>query len=314
MSIEYTTNGPHQPLFAQQDIDHPFSSLPADSIQQGHAHNQGHLPLNGHAPDALDIPDHPPYDIFSSSSSGSLASSRYRANASSSSSLGHNYALGVDPLYPSSTFGNDLPPFHSSNSSFPHDLMSGGLPSSYSSGKPSPLTPSDVGPLSHPSGFPFSNGQSKDYSPHQPYDIDRRLSGVSPSSYSPDFDGEFGGIGVNSNMGLGGFHPSNGLQFQDRLGRLPGDHRFQGSVVPPQSIPSHLGQNHNGDLIRGVAPGATHYRGGDALFPQDDVPQFMTPSPQVDYPLRMSVDETMSRLRLQGAGDLQTFIRYVRHG
>ena len=64
--------------------------------------------------------------------------------------------------------------------------------------------------------------------------------------------------------------------------------------------------------LRGVAPGATHYRGGDALFPQDDVPQFMTPSPQVDYPLRMSVDETMSRLRLQGAGDLQTFIRYVR--
>lgn len=318
MSIDYTTNGSHQSLFGQPDIDQTFSSLQGGEINSGHAHNNSHLPINGHSldrADSLDIPDHPSYDIFSSSSSGSLASQRYRTNASSSSSLGHNYALGVDSLYPASSFSDNLPPFHSSNSN-PYDIM-GGLPSSYSSGKPSPLTPNDVGPLSHPSGFPFSNGQSKEYSPHQSYHesmLDRRLSNVG-GSYSSDFNDEFGGMGVNPNMGLNNYHPSNGLhQFQDRIGRLPSDSRFSGSGVTPLTVPSHLAQNHNSDLIRGVAPQATHaYRGDNGLSSFDDMPQFISPNPQVDYPLRMSVDENMARLRLQGAGDLQTFIRYVRH-
>ena len=60
--------------------------------------------------------DHNSYDIFSSAASGSLASQRYRTNASSSSSLGPNYALGVDPMYPQSSFNDPLtsfpPPLH----------------------------------------------------------------------------------------------------------------------------------------------------------------------------------------------------------
>lgn len=309
MSIEYTTNGPHQPLFGQPDMDQTFNSLQNGDIGPAHPHGGSHLPLNGHSldrADSLDIPDHPSYDIFSSSSSGSLASQRYRTNASSSSSLGHNYALGVDSLYSQNSFSDNLPPFHGSNSN-PYDIM-GGMPSSYSSGKPSPLTPSDVGPLSHPSGFPFSNGQTKDYSPHQSsYEpiLDRRLSSV---SYSSDFNDEFSNMGVNPSIGgLNGYPPAH--QFPDRIGRLQSDSRFTGAGVPPLSVPSHLAQGH------GVAPQATHaYRGSDGSIGSfDDMPQFISPNPQVDYPLRMSVDENMARLRLQGAGDLQSFIRYVRH-
>ena len=78
--------------------------------------------------ESLDVAEHPSYDIFASPSSGSLASQRYRTNASSSSSLGQSYALGVDTMYSSSSFPDSLPPFHSS-SSHPYDLISS-LPSS----------------------------------------------------------------------------------------------------------------------------------------------------------------------------------------
>ncbi|KAI0342157.1 LAG1-DNAbind-domain-containing protein [Trametopsis cervina] len=258
----------------------------------------------------LDVGDHGSYDLFGSSSNGSLASQRYRTNASSSSSLGPSYSLGVDTMYPPSQFPDTLPSFHSG--SHPYDLI-GSLPSSYSSGKPSPLTPSDVSGLPHPSGFPFSNGQSKDFSSPNYHDpiLDRRMPGVN-GSFSPDFNDDYGNMGVSSGLGLNGFHPPNHLQqFQDRLGRVPHESRFPGSTVPPLSTPSHLSQNHGSDMIRGVAPQATHsFRPENGLPPFDDMPQFMGSNSQVDYPLRMpSVDENMARLRLQGAGDLQTFIR-----
>ncbi|KAI0789112.1 hypothetical protein C8Q75DRAFT_766483 [Abortiporus biennis] len=313
MSIDFSTGSAQQGLY-QSDIDHSFPSLQQSDLSTSHQHPNGHLPLSGHGldrPDALDMSDHSSYDIFSSSASGSLASQRYRTNASSSSSLGPNYGMGVDTMYSQNAFQDTLPPFHPPNSNG-YDMM-GSLPSSYGSGKPSPLTPNDpVGSLSHPSSFPFSNGPSKDFSSHHSFGdplLDRRLS----NGYSPDFNDDYGSIGVNSGLGLGAFNsPSSVQSFQDR--------RFPGAGVPPLSVPTHMHQNHSPDLMRGVAPQATHsFRPDNGVPGFDDIPQYLPPNQSVDFALRMSssVDENLARLRLQGAGDLQTFIRpyldqYVR--
>ena len=319
MSIDFSSNNSSQAIYGQSDIDHSFSALQQGSsdINSAHPHSNGHLPINGHGldrPDSIDMADHNSYDIFSSSASGSLASQRYRTNASSSSSLGPNYALGVDSMYPTSSFTDTLPPFHPPNNN-PYDLMNG-LSSSYSSGKPSPLTPNDpVGTLQHNSGFPFSAGTpSKEFSPHHNFPdsiLDRRLSTVS-NGYSSEFNEDYSGLNVNTGLGLGAFPPSQSAvqQFQDRLGRMPNDSRYSAAGVPPLSVPTHLHQGHSSDLIRGVAPQATHsYRPENGMSSYDDIPQFL-PNPQVDFPLRIhSVDENLARLRLQGAGDLQTFIR-----
>ena len=298
MSIDFTTNGAHQSMFGQPDIDQPFNSLQGGDLNNAYSgsHLSGH-PLDRNDP--LDMGEHSSYDIFSSTSSGSLPSQRYRQNGSSSTSL------GVDPMYHPPSFGDSLPPFQSSNSN-PYDLI-GSLSSSYSSGKPSPITPNDVSGLPHASGFPFSNGQSKDFPSHPSYHepmLDRRLSNVNGSSYSNEFNDDFNSLSVNSGLGINGF-PSN-LPFPDRLGR---DSRFPNSTIPPLSAPSHLTQNHSPELIRGVAPQAT-FRPETTLPSFDDM-GFMAPNPAVDYRLPASVDENMARLRLQGAGDLQTFIRYV---
>lgn len=310
MSVDYSTNGSHQSLYGQNDIDHTFTSLQAGDLSSGHGHSSSQLPHSLDRSDPLDVGDHGSFDVFGSSSNHSLASQRYRTNGSSSSSLGPSYPLGVDTMYPPPPFSNDLPPFHSSSHSY--DLI-GSLPSSYSSGKPSPLTPNDVSGLPHHSSFPF-NGQSKDFSSsYHDSILDRRMPGVN-GSFPSDFNDDFGPMGVNSGLGLNGFHPPSALhQFQDRLGRVQHESRFPGSTVPPLSSPTHLTQNHNSDMIRGVAPQATHsFRPENGLPPFDDIPQFMAPNPQVDYPLRMpSVDENMARLRLHGGGDLQTFIRSV---
>lgn len=302
MSIDFTPTGPHQSMFAQPDIDQPFSSLQGGDL----AHSGSHMSVGGHPldrNDPLDIDTHGSYDIFSSSS-GSLASQRYRTNASSSSSLGPNYSLGVDPIYQQSSFSDNISSFHSSNSN-PYDLI-GSLSSSYSSGKPSPITPSDVSALPHSSGFPFSNGQSKDFPPHHSYHepmLDRRISNA--SGYSNDFNDEFGSMGVNHGLGLNGFPPSGLPPFPDRLGRVQNESRYPNSTVPPLTATSHLTQSHSPELIRGVAPQATH-------LPSFDDMNFMGASPTVyDPPLRLpaSVNDDMARLRLQGSGDLQTFIR-----
>lgn len=320
MSLDFGSSS-SQGIYGQHDMDPSYSSLHNSDLPPSHGHNGSHLNMNGHGldrSDSLDI-EHGSYDIFSNSGSGSLASQRYRANASSSSSLGPNYALGVDPMYSQNSFNDQLPPFHPPNN-HSYDLM-GSLPSSYSSsGKPSPLTPNDsVPPLPHPSGYPFSsNGHQKDYSHHSFPDsiLDRRLSTVS-SSYSSEFGDDYGSpMSVNSNMGMSAFAPPSAVQqFQDRIGRMQNDSRYPGGGVPPLSVPQHMHQNHNG-----VAPQATHssFRpeigGGSNGVPSfDDMPNFLAPNPQVDFPLRMSstVGEDMARLRLAGAGDLQTFIRYV---
>ncbi|THH20915.1 hypothetical protein EUX98_g8497 [Antrodiella citrinella] len=321
MSLDFGSSS-SQGMYNQHDMDSAYSSMHPSDLPPSHNPSSSHL-MNGHnidRSDALDM-EHGSYDIFSNSGSGSLASQRYRANASSSSSLGPNYALGVDTMYSQNSFNDQLPPFHPPNS-HGYDLM-GSLPSSYSSGKPSPLTPNDsVTSLPHPAGYSFSsNGHQKDFPHHSFPDsiLDRRLSTVS-STYSSDFGDEYGSpMSVNPSMGMSAFAPPSAVQqFQDRLGRMQNDNRYPGGGVPPLSVPQHLHQNHNGDLMRGVAPQATHSfrpeNGGGGSVPSfDDMPNFLAPNPQVDFPLRMSttVGEDMARLRLAGAGDLQTFIRFL---
>ncbi|KAI0768374.1 hypothetical protein BC629DRAFT_1442421 [Irpex lacteus] len=266
MSVDYSTNGSHQSLYGQNDMDHTFTSLQAGDLSSGHGHSSSQLPHSLDRSDPLDVGDHGSFDVFGSSSNHSLASQRYRTNGSSSSSLGPSYPLGVDTMYPPPPFSNDLPPFHSSSHSY--DLI-GSLPSSYSSGKPSPLTPNDVSGLPHHSSFPF-NGQSKDFSSsYHDSILDRRMPGVN-GSFPSDFNDDFGPMGVNSGLGLNGFHPPSALhQFQDRLGRVQHESRFPGSTATHSFRPEN-----------GLPPSTTYH-----------------------------IDENMARLRLHGGGDLQTFIR-----
>ena len=113
MSLDFGSSS-SQGIYGQHDLDPGYSSIHSSDLPPAHNHSSAHLGLNGHnidRPDSLDM-EHGSYDIFSNSGSGSLASQRYRANASSSSSLGPNYALGVDPMYSQSSFSDQLPPFH----------------------------------------------------------------------------------------------------------------------------------------------------------------------------------------------------------
>ncbi|KAJ8457614.1 hypothetical protein ONZ45_g18246 [Pleurotus djamor] len=205
-------------------------------------------------------------------------------------------SLPIDPVSP---FNASAP------GSNPYDVMNG-MSSAYSSGKVSPLTPSDpVGGLHHPS-FP----PGKDFNPsHQYPDLipGRRMSGVSNGSFPSDFHDDYP------------MSVSNGLPFPPpSLSHFP-DRRFH---QDQPSVPSHMPPNHNGDVLRGVAPHATHdFR--DNGF-NDDMPHYMPSNPHPVVPLRMpAVDETLARMRIQGhsvmgaSNDLQTFIRpfldqYVR--
>lgn len=271
-----------QHLYPPSDLDHHH--LPPPHHQFDHH-------------DPIDPPDHPNYDLFPNSTSPtSFQSQRYRTNASSSSSLGPNYSLNPDGLYSHSSFGDSVPSFGNSNSN-PYDLISS-LPSSYSSGKVSPLTPSDpVGGLHHQ--FP-----PKDFSP-QNYPDDRRLPHVSPSGYPPDIMEEYS-IG-NMNGGLP-FPPS---ALQHYPGRFPPESRFNHSG-PPTTVPSHGPPSHGSDILRGIAPQATHGVPG-----YDDMPHYMGSNPHQDMHRMAVVDETLARMKLQGhsimgaSNDLQTFIRQV---
>jgi hypothetical protein len=244
--------------------------------------------------DSMETVDHPNYDLFpSSTSNSSLSSQAYRTNASSSSSLGHNYGINSENLYSHQTFNDSVPSFTGSNGSHPYDIM-GGLPSSYnssSSGKVSPLTPSDS-----VSGFnPPPDFAVKDFQPSYP-DIDRRLPGAGYSQTA--FDDSYNMNGINAGI----TYPSSGLQpYPERLGRFPPEHRYNHSGPVPPNV-SHMPP--------GVPPHATHN------VPFDGMPHYQ-PDPHQDMSLRMpTVDETLARMRLHPimgqSNDLQTFIRYVR--
>lgn len=284
-----------QHLYSQQDLDHPFSDLSTPS----HQHPPSHLPLSGHAldrNDPMDVSDHSSYDIFSSSAqSSSLPTQRYRGNSSAASNMPSSYGLGVDSMYSQSPFSESLQHFHNPSPN-PYDPM-GGLSSSYSSGKPSPLTPNDSGSLQHSSAFPFNNGQSKDYHSGNGFNtdvLDRRMSGLSTGNYMSDYPEDYNNM---NSFGLG-------LPAYDRLGRMQQESRYGSSVIPPLSIPPHLHPNHPPDLMPGVNPVAMQYREGG------DLPPFIPSGPR-DF--GMSGMDGLG-VRINGGGaptDLQTFIRYV---
>ncbi|KXN91022.1 hypothetical protein AN958_03089 [Leucoagaricus sp. SymC.cos] len=284
MSLDFSAKAsqPQHGLYGQPDLDQSFNIPSSEN------------------PDTMETTDHSNYDIFpSSASNGSLSSQAYRTNASSSSSLGHGYGgINSDNIY-SHPFNASVPSFTGSSDNNPYDIMGAGLPSSYnssSSGKVSPLTPSDsVSGFNPPADFPPSLGV-KDFQPNYP-DIERRLPGA---GYTQTFD-EYGINNMNSSIG----YPSNGLQqYQERLGRFPAEHRYNHSgPVPPHMPPS-------------VPPHATH-----GVPPFDGMPHYQA-DPHQDMALRVpTVDETLARMRLHPimgqSNDLQTFIRpyldqYVR--
>ena len=181
MSLDFQ----QQPPLYQQDVD--FIQDPQ--------------PPHHHFEEPMDAQDHPAY-IFSDS--------RYRTNASSSSSLGHSF----DALY-RPPFGDSVPPFNGS-----YDMIN-----NLSSGKVSPLTPSDsVTSLHHPPGFP-----PKDY-PHQEFsDMEsRRLNPPYHSEYQDNY--AIGGI----NNGIP-FSPSAMNHFTDRLASFPPD-RYRHPNGPPSGM------------------------------------------------------------------------------
>lgn len=136
----------------------------------------------------------------------------------------------------------------------------------------------------------------QDYST-QPYpDLlsDRR---VGSNGYPHDVRDDMS-LGVNTNLGY-----SSGPMFPDRIPRYQHDSLFS------QSPSSHMSHSHSSDLLRGVAPQATHY---------DDMPGFLAPNPHSDMGLRVpGVHDGLMPLRMQGqdgmgtATNLQSFVRSV---
>lgn len=301
-----SAQGQHS-LYGQPELDPSFNlhSSENSSSSPSHHHLGGNMQTHTFDhPEALDQPEHPNYDLFpASAAGGAFSSQRYRTNASSSSSLGPSYNMNGEPIYSHAPFNDSVPAFSSSSGGHPYDISSS-LPSSYGSGKVSPLTPSDsVSGLHHPAGFPPS---SKDYSPQNYGDMpDRRLPGA--GGYQSEYPDEYAIGSINNGLP---FPPSALQHFQDRLGRFPPENRFGHQSGPPSSVPSHLPPSH-------VAPHATHSFREGGVSTYEDMPHYMSPNPHQDLSLRMpTVDETLARMKLQGhsimgaSNDLQTFIRY----
>ncbi|KAM6502047.1 jkappa-recombination signal binding protein [Amanita muscaria] len=298
MSLDFSTNtSSSQPtLYSQPDLDQSFSMQNAENQE------------------SMDNSEHSGYDIFpNTASNGSFSSSRYRTNASSSSSLGPSYGVNSDGLYSHPPFNDAVPQFNSSNV-HPYDMINGISPS-YNSGKVSPLTPSEPGGgMNGPPTFPPSVG-NKDFPPGFSDVGDRRLPSVPSNGYHSDFPEDY----PMGNMNNVSFPPSQLHPYSERIGRYS-DGRFP----PVGNVPSHL-QNHSADMMRGVNPHATTHPFRDPSVPgYEDVPPYLQPSPHGDMAIRMpSIDDPMTRMKLQGhptmgtSNDLQTFIRpyldqYVR--
>ncbi|RDB25129.1 Suppressor of hairless [Hypsizygus marmoreus] len=253
--------------------------------------------------------DGPPnYDVFPGPSSAPFSSHRYRTNASSSSSLGPGYPINPDGLYSHPTFGDSVPSFGPNSN--PYDMINS-LPSSYGSGKVSPLTPSDpVGGLHHSAPFP----NNKDFNSQSYSDIpDRRLPNIN-NPYHSDLIEDYGINNMNGNLP---FTSAPVQHFQDR--RFSPDNRFNHSSAPLSSIPPHVSSPHGG-----IPPHAIHGFRENGLPAYDEIPPYLASNQHQEMPLRMpTVDETLARMKLQGhsimgaSNDLQTFIRpyldqYVR--
>ena len=223
--------------------------------------------------------------------------------------------MNGEPMYSNASYSDSVPPF-SGSSGNPYDHLINGMPSSFTSGKVSPLAPS-TGHIPPVSTFHSSVGMNsvhKEY-PRQGYpDLiqDRRLSSVSANGYQSEYPEEY-----TVNNGLP-FSSSTLPHFQERLGRFQPDTRFPHSSGS-MSVPSHSHTAHGSEILRGVAPHATHsYRSDGSVNGYDGIPHYIGPSHHGEMPSPMpTVDETLARMKLQGhsimgpSNDLQTFIRHV---
>ncbi|TFK16753.1 hypothetical protein FA15DRAFT_740506 [Coprinopsis marcescibilis] len=314
-SLDFASAPSQHSLYGQHDLNESsFVGVLPPSLSDLGADTK---PSINHQAEALDTPEHSNYDLFPNNQQGApFSSQRYRTNASSSSSLGHSYAMNSEAIYSHSSFSDSVPSFGSPNGN-PYDMING-IPSSYSSGKVSPLTPSDpVGGIHH--SFPPSvNG--KDYSQPQYSDMtDRRLSMNNGNGYPSEYADDYSMNGINNNS-----NNNNGLafsqsipQFPDRLGRYSSD-RY-GHPQAQHAVPSHLSSTQSNDMMRGIPPHATQSFNRDAGTGYDSM-HYMSPNPHRDMSIRMTatVDETLAQMKLQpppmgASNDLQTFIRYSRH-
>lgn len=272
---------PNHATFLPSHFDHPMDSHPP--------HSANHLPVHHFDSDKMDVTEHPTYDIFSHPPQPPLPHQRFRSNTSPAAP---SYGPNSEPIYSSMFTHDSVPSFHSQNAG-PYDMM-GSISSSLSSGKATPLTPSDsIG------GLPFSAGPPGGIK----QDItdlmsDRRPSAITSNSFPSDLHDDFS-LGVNS-------HPTFGSttlpSFSDRLPRFPPDSFLSQSQL----------QGHPPDQLRGVPPQATHTR-FESGTPYDEIPNYLIPNPQNDLSLRIpSVEDAMMRIRMGQMGastDLHTFIR-----
>ncbi|KAF9263307.1 LAG1-DNAbind-domain-containing protein [Marasmius fiardii PR-910] len=234
------------------------------------------------------------YDLFSQSANPtSFSPSRFRNDPNPS-----QYPINGDTqMYSPTSFPDSVSSF--SSTTVPYDMMNG-LPSSYSSGKVSPLTPNDSIPAIPP---PFNN---KDF-PHTRF-----------GDFTPDRPSSFPGSDIQEDFVMGNvangltFSPNALQQYQERIGRFQPGHSVNSSVG--------MSSSQNPDLLRAMPPNPGHgYRQEGAGF--DGMASYL-PSPHTDLSLRMA-DEELARVGLRNtsimgtSNDLQTFIRpyldqYVR--
>ncbi|CAK5281614.1 unnamed protein product, partial [Mycena citricolor] len=227
---------------------------------------------------------------FDGSAEGHTFGSGYRTNGSSSSSLGPRFGgLGSDSIYPPPSFADS--PYTSNGHSYT-DM------GSYNGSKMSPLTPTDPGGLHHSAPFAtkdFHNSNYPDLS-----GPDRRLSNVGPGHFSTEFGDDYPA-------------PFSSSHF-------PGPERMAHRFPPPDNRFPH---SHGSDLMRGVAPNATHSGGGfrhDSTF--EEMPHYMSGSDMGGPRVSTTVDDTLRQMHLQprsagSSSDLHSLVRpfleqYVR--
>jgi recombining binding protein (suppressor of hairless) len=251
-------------------------------------HSAGHPPLHHFDNDKMDVGEQSPYDIFHPPQPP-FPPQRIRSNTSPAApSYGHH----SEQMY-SGMFSHDsAQSFHSQNTG-PYDLM-GSIPSSLSSGKGTPLTPSDpIGNLPFSSGPP--NGIKQDFAE---LTLDRRVSAVSSNGYSSDLPDEYQ-LAVNQHPNFGST-PTPHAPFPDRLARFHQEYLGQSQM-----------HGHTHDQLRGVPPQATHRF--ESAPPYDEMLNYPIQNPPNDLSLRIpGVGDAMMGMRMGQMGaatDLQTFIR-----
>jgi recombining binding protein (suppressor of hairless) len=271
--------------FLPPHFDQPMDSHPP--------HSAGHLPIHPFDNDKMDVTEHPPYDLFPPPPQLPFPHQRIRSNTSPAAvpSYGHNSEPNYSGMFPH----DSVQSFHSQTTS-PYDMMSS-ISSSLSSGKATPLTPSDpIGALPFTSAPP--NGIKQDFTELIP---DRRLSVVSSNNFQSDLPDDYQQLAVNSHPAFGST-PTPLPPFSDRLTRYHQDTFLGQSQM----------QGHPHDQLRGVPPQATHSR-FEGVPSYDEIPNYLMQNPPTDLSLRIpGVGDAMMGMRIGQMGaatDLQTFIR-----